>query len=66
MNFKSKEIEFMKSLGLNMDFKNNLTDDELNKIEDIVADKLQISGFDKNYEVTSIGLMCESILDQLS
>jgi len=66
MNFTSIQIEFMKSLGLVIDFKNNLTDDELDKIEDVVAEKLQISGFDQKYEITSVGLMCESILDQLS
>lgn len=63
--FNKKQKEFILSLGLKLDF-NNLTDDDLVLVEDVVADKLQQSGFDANYESTSIGKICESILDELA
>lgn len=63
--FDKKQIAFMQSIGLNLDF-DHLKEDDYNKIEDAVAEKLQISGFDKEYNVTETGKMCESILDQLS
>lgn len=63
--FNQKQKEFLKSLGLNLDF-DNLSDDDLVLIEDTVADKLQRSGFSANNEPTSSGKMCESILDKLA
>ena len=65
MKFNKKQIEFMRSLGLKFNFE-NLTDDDLFQLEDVVGEKLQRSGFDKNYDATAVGLMCESILDQLA
>ena len=64
--FTEQEIEFMKSLGLECYF-NNLSeeDDYWIDIEDTVADRLQYDGFDKDYKPTSIGLMCEAILDKI-
>lgn len=63
--FSEKQIAFMQSIGLNLDF-DHLKDEDYIKIEDTVAEKLQVSGFDKQYEATETGKMCESILDQLS
>ena len=63
--FNSKQIEYMKSLGLNFDF-DVLSDDELAEIEETVGEALQKSGFDKDYKATKEGKMCESILDQLA
>lgn len=60
--FDEKQIEFMDSMGL--DF-TDLSDENLEKIEDVISEKLQKSGFDENYNVTDIGKMCESILDIL-
>ena len=62
--FSEEQIFFMKSLGLELDFE-NLSDDDWSSIEDVVADKLEVSGFDENYNITPIGTMCESILDLL-
>lgn len=63
--FSSNQIEFMKSLGLNFDFR-HLSDDQYIEIEERVADELEYRGFDENYQPTEIGEMCESILDKLS
>lgn len=60
----NNEKAFIASLGLKLDF-DNLTDDDWGEIEDIVADALQINGFDDDYNPTSIGVMCESILDKI-
>lgn len=62
--FSEKQKEFMETLGLNLDF-NNLSDDDYVLIEDTVGDELVYEGLDINYEPTSIGKMCESILDLL-
>lgn len=64
MKLTNKEIEFLISLGLNLDFE-KLLDEDFVTIEEIVGEKLQTSGFDKNYKLTPIGIMCESILDKL-
>lgn len=63
--FNEKQRKFIQSLGLKLDF-DNLTDDDLVKIEDAVAEKLQQSGFNAAYAATSVGKMCESILDELA
>ncbi|HHZ05808.1 MAG TPA: hypothetical protein GX401_03300 [Clostridiales bacterium] len=63
--FTAEQIEFIKSLSLKPDFE-NLTDDDLVQIEEVIGEKLQKSGFDRNYEVTAVGRMCESILDRLT
>ncbi len=62
--FNKAEIDFMKSLGIETNF-GNLSDDMLVKIEDIVSEKLQKSGFDKDYKITEDGKICEAILDKL-
>lgn len=63
--FTAKQVKYMNDLGLNFDFK-NLSDNDLVEIEDIISQKLQKSGFDKNNNVTPDGKICESILDNLS
>lgn len=63
--FSEKQIQFMLSIGLNLDF-HQLKEDDYIKIEDAVSEKLQISGFDEQYNTTENGKMCESILDKLS
>lgn len=63
--FTDKEIRYMKSLGLSLNF-NKLTDDDYVEIEDVVGEKLQKSGFDIDYGITTDGEICESILDKLA
>lgn len=60
--FSEKQIDFMKELGLELNF-DNLSDDEWVQIEERVADELEYRGFDDNYNVTQRGKMCEEILD---
>lgn len=62
--FTEKQIDFIRSLGLEVDF-NNLSDDSLIQIEESVANELQQSGFDVGDNITDVGKMCESILDEL-
>lgn len=63
--FANNEILFMKTLNINADF-NNPSDNDLVEIEDKVSTTLQQLGFDKNYNITKIGVLCETILDKLS
>lgn len=62
--FDEKEIEFMKLLGIETDF-HNLPDDMLLRIEEMVSERLQVSGFDEDYGITDEGKICEAILDKL-
>lgn len=59
-----QQIKYLTKIGLNLDY-NNLSDNDWIKIEDAVASRLEALGFDKNYNVTLEGKMCESILDVL-
>jgi hypothetical protein len=60
--FNKRQIEYMEQLGIKCNFE-RLRDDDLVVIEDVVGEKLRISGFDKNYNLTEDGKMCEGILD---
>lgn len=63
--FTDKDIQYMRNvLGLDLDF-NNLSDDDLLLIEDTVADKLGVSGFDDNNEPTYDGVICEGLIDKI-
>ena len=62
--FSKYQIEYMKKLGIKCDF-DHLTDGDLVLIEDVVGEKLQLSGFGNEYNLTADGNMCESILDLL-
>lgn len=62
--FDKKQIDFLKSLGLDFDYANLTEDsDELADIEERVGDELEYRGLDDNYYPNEIGKMCESILD---
>ena len=65
MIFNTEQVAFMKKIGLNLNFLADLSDDEYVEIEEKVADYLQKSGFDANYEPTKNGRIAESILDLL-
>lgn len=51
---------------LEIDNVNNLSDDDIVKIENIISNFLQSKGFDKNYKLTEEGKLAESILDTIS
>ena len=63
--FSEKQIKYMKNNGIVVDFINP-SDVGLSKIEEVISTRLQIHGFDKNYEITEDGLICEEILDILA
>lgn len=64
--FTEKEIELMKSIGLDCDFQNLDEDDDYwMDIEDAVADALMYQGFDENYEPNDYGWLCEGIIDKI-
>ena len=54
----------MRNIGIVVDFE-KLSDADLVLIEEKVADRLETSGFDEDYNVTDEGKMCESILDMI-
>lgn len=65
MKFNENQIEFMKKIGISINFNDNLSDSDYDLIEEKVSDYLQKNGFDENYEPTEEGTMCEAILDML-
>lgn len=61
-----QEIEFLKSLGLKLDYDNiENWDMEWAEVEDRVGDELVMRGLDENYNPNRIGVICEAILDKL-
>lgn len=65
IKFNKNQIEFMKKIGLSIDFLKKITDSDIEIIEEKVSDYLQRKGFDENYEPTDEGKICESILDEI-
>lgn len=65
IQFNREQKSFINSLGIKAN-KILYSDDDLIEIEEKVSEKLQMDGFDKNYNITDIGRMCEAILDKLS
>lgn len=65
MKFSEKQIGFMKKIGISINSFDNLSDEDVDLIEDKVSEHLQKKGFDKDYSATADGEMCESILDML-
>lgn len=65
MMFSAKQIAFLKSLGLNMNF-SNLSDEDYCRIEDTVGDVYTEEAQEHPDETTDKILLCESILDNLS
>ena len=65
MAFSNSQVEFMKRIGISLDFANDLSDADYERIEEGVSSYLQKNGFDNNYNPTEEGKMCESILDSL-
>ena len=63
--FDKKEIDFMKSIGLNFNF-DDLTDDNYLEMEETVGDTMCFKGLDEDYEPNEIGLLCLSILNKLA
>lgn len=62
--FTTNDINFMKELGITVNF-HNPSDDDLVNIENTLGDTLAIYGFDEDYKITPIGKKCEDILDKL-
>ena len=66
MLFTEKEIELMKSIGLDCDFQNLDEDyDYWADIEEKVGDALVMHGFDENYVANDYGWICEGIIDKI-
>lgn len=64
MIFTSEEILFMKDIGLEINF-SEPSDDDWVRVEEVIGDKLVLSGFDENYEPNDVGIMCENIIDKI-
>ncbi|MBU1106243.1 MAG: hypothetical protein KKB51_06220 [Candidatus Riflebacteria bacterium] len=76
MKLKTKEIQFMievldlpKWLRNRLEYlmiqNEELTNEEADALRDLCGDRLQIHGFDKNYETTSEGNQLEDLIDKL-
>lgn len=64
MGYSEEQKEYMRSIGLDLDF-DNLSDDDWVTLEDTIADRIGESGFEEDGTPTEETLMCESILDLL-
>lgn len=64
MKFSENQIEFMKKIGISINF-DNASDNNQIEIEEKVSDYLQKKGFNEDYSPNKDGEICESILDML-
>ena len=64
-NVYRKRKKYIENSGLKLDF-NHLSDNDYFLIEEVLSDKLEIFGFDRNYEPTDNGIICLTILDKLA
>lgn len=62
--FAENQIEFMKEIGISINF-SNISDDDYVAIEERISEYLQKKGFNEDYSPNEDGKMCESILDVL-
>lgn len=63
--FTKNQIDFMKNKGFGIDFDKKLSDADYILIEEKVSHLLQTEGFNKDYEPTQTGKMCETIIDAI-
>lgn len=63
--FSLKEIELMKTLEIDVNF-DDLSDADLEVINEKVSEILQLCGFDSRYNVTSLGRSCERIINKIA
>lgn len=63
--FTDKEISYMLSLGLDVDF-NDCSEHTLNEIMDVLGDRLVLYGFDENYSYTPEGVICDPIITKIT
>ena len=63
--FTKEEITYMRTLGLDLDY-SNLSEADLNRMEEVIINRLQLFGIDENYELTEDGVICELIIDKLT
>ena len=64
MMFSEKQIAFMRSIGLDLDF-SNLTDEDYVRIEDVVGGIYTSEVQEYKQGAAEVAFMCESILDTL-
>lgn len=60
--FTEIQLDMFKKLGKAIEDR-EYSDNELLELEDLIADRLMCSGFDKDYNPNEEGRICESILD---
>jgi hypothetical protein len=59
------QIELPKGLRDKLEKNESLTEDETDDIRDLCGEKLQVSGFDLDYNPNEVGKRLESLIDKL-
>lgn len=63
--FTEREKTYMRQIGLSDLNFDDLSDDDWARLEDLVGDRLEIAGMDKEYKPTKEGSICEEILSKI-
>ena len=63
--FTEREKTYMRQIGLSDLNFDDLSDDDWARLEDLVGDRLEIAGMDKEYKPTKEGFICEEILSKI-
>lgn len=66
IKFNESQIVFLNKLNFDFDINTDLTDDQIEIIDDKVSDYFSSNGIGPDDSITDEGLLCESIIDILS
>ena len=64
--FSEEQRNLLFEIAPEIDIDSDMSDDTLIILEEKVSDRLMYDGFDKAYEPTPAGRICESIIDVLT
>ena len=64
--FSKEQIIFLQTLNFAFDIKGDITNDQYFEIDERVSDLLLAKGFNANYDVNELGMLCEDIMDVLA
>lgn len=64
--FSEYQLQLLGQMGYNLNNGRDYSVDEMQDMEDSIADYLVIHGFDENYNPNDLGVACESMIDIFS
>lgn len=66
LTLNTKQQELLNKIGFDFEIDSELTDEQLNTIDESITDYFQTHGIDNYDSINEIGKICESIIDLLN